>query len=189
MQIPTWATITAGIAGITSVMGVLANLGKIISKVTHALAWCRARLAGNDHAAGLPTKTIVAIQQPRINALWWSMGKMGDKPMLQIVGDFNTTNVWTDNVRLAGALIRYRRWGVLSRTERGDTTVKDLRSQYSGNYPIPPNEMTRVRVSFHFLPKHREPNKRFKVDIAIIDQFDNRHWLKGLIFKHVDAMF
>lgn len=66
--------------------------------------------------------------------------------------------------------------------------MKDLRSQYSGNYPIPPNEMTRVRVSFHFIPKNREPNKRFKVDIAIIDQFDNRHWLKGLIFKHVDAM-
>jgi hypothetical protein len=107
--------------------------------------------------------------------------------MLQIVGDFNATNVWTDNVRLAGALIRYKRWGI-SRTEHGDVSVKDLRSQYSGNYPIPPNQMTWVRVSFHFVPKHREPGKRLKADIAIIDQFDNRHWLKGLVFKNINAM-
>ncbi|MCA8290016.1 hypothetical protein [Burkholderia vietnamiensis] len=188
-MMPTWAVITAWIAGIASVAGVLANIGKVVSAIAQAFAWCRARLGGKEQAPGLPKRTVVAIQEPRINALWWSLGSMGDKPMLQVVGDFNTTNVWTDNVRLAGALIRYRRWGILSRTERGDTMVKDLRSQYSGNYPIPPNHMTHVRVSFHFVLGHREPGKRFKADVAIIDQFDNRHWLKGLTFKSVNAMF
>lgn len=162
---------------------------EIVSAIAQAFAWCRTRLGGKDQAPGLPKRTVVAIQEPRINALWWSLGSMGDKPMLQVVGDFSTTDVWTDNVRLAGALIRYRRWGVLSRTERGDTMVRDLRSQYSGNYPIPPNQMTHVRVSFHFVLGHREPGKRFRADVAIIDQFDNRHWLKGLTFKNVNAMF
>ena len=49
--------------------------------------------------------------------------------------------------------------------------------------------MTRVRVSFHFVLKHREPRKRFKADLAVIDQFNNHHWIKGLVFKHTDAMF
>jgi len=49
--------------------------------------------------------------------------------------------------------------------------------------------MTRVRVSFHFVLKHREPRKRFKADLAVIDQFKNHHWIKGLVFKHTDAMF
>ncbi|GAH97605.1 unnamed protein product, partial [marine sediment metagenome] len=163
-------------------------LGKILAVLAHGWAWCRSRLAPKLELASFPRQTITAIQQPRINALWWSMGTLGDKPMLQIVGDFNATNVWSANVRLAGALIRYRRWGVLLRTERGDTSVKDLYSQYSGNYPIPPNEMTWIRVAFHFVPRHRAPKPWFKADVAIIDQFGNLHWIRGVTFKHVNAM-
>ncbi|MCG5078909.1 hypothetical protein [Paraburkholderia tagetis] len=189
MLIPTWAAITGGVAGAAGVVGVLSNFGKIVSFVGSAASWLRERLTDRDLAPGLPKQTIVAIQHPRFNALWWHLGQMGERPMLQVVGDFNVTNTWNQPVRLAGALLRYRRWGIFARIERGDTSVKAVGSQYSGDYPIPPNHMTWLRVSFHIVLKHHEPRKRFNVDLAIIDQFGNHHWIKGLIFRHTDAMF
>jgi hypothetical protein len=188
MQMPTWAAISTGLAGLAGVVGVLMNLGKILAALGSVFAWCRQRIAGNDRAPGLPAKTIVAIQQPRINALWWSMGKMGERPMMQVVGDFNATNVWTNDVRVLAAIIRYRRWGLLTYTERGDATVQQQHGHYHGHYVIPPNQTTWLRVGFHFVPRHRAPTKRLKADVAIIDQFDNRHWLKGLVFKNINAM-
>ncbi|WP_434717186.1 hypothetical protein P5X00_40025 (plasmid) [Paraburkholderia sp. A2RO-4L] len=189
MQLPTWAAIMATIAGLAGIATLISNLGKIFSAVSSLLSWLTGRLKDKDAAQGLPKRTIVAVQQSQINALWWHLGRMGDRPMVQVVGDFNTTNVWTDNVRLTGAILRYRHWGFRSHTVRGDASVKDLRSAYSGNYPIPPNEMTRVRVGFHYLLKHRTPGKRFRADLAIIDQFGNHHWIRGLVFRHTDAMF
>ncbi|MFM0662914.1 hypothetical protein [Paraburkholderia sediminicola] len=185
MQIPTWVAMMG--AGITLVAGVVGNLSKIVSGVSQAFKWCQACLTGKDRQSGLPRKTVVAIPQPRFNALWWSMGKMGDKPMLQIIGDFNVTNIWTDDVRLLGATIQYRRWGFLPHTERGDVNVQQQRGVYHGHYAISPNQTTSARVSFHFVPVHAF-KKRFTADLALVDQFGNEHWLHGLTFKHIDSM-
>jgi hypothetical protein len=139
---------------------------------------------------GVPSKTVAIVQQPRINALWWSEGSMGDRPMLQVVGDFNITNVWSNDIKLAGALLRYKRWFVLTRTIRGESSVKDLQSVYSGTYHIPPNQMTWLRVSFHFIPRDGMPRgvAVLKASVAVIDQFGNHHWTKRLSFKHPSAM-
>ena len=135
----------------------------------------------------LPARTIVAIPEPRSNALWWHMGSDGRQPpspLMQICADFNVTNVWERDVKLAGAVIRFRRWLVLRRVERGDALVKDLRSPYSGRYAIPPNAMTHVRAHFMFGQPGRAEGKRLTADLALVDQFDNHHWIKRLRFDY-----
>ncbi len=65
--------------------------------------------------------------------------------------------------------------------------VKDLRSVYSGNYPIPPHRMTKVRADFHFLRPFTKPRRAFNSRVALIDQYGNEHWVY-VKFKHIDAM-
>ena len=113
---------------------------------------------------------------------------MGDLPGMQVVADFNVTNTWKKDIRLAGAPLRFRHRIFFHRLVRGDTGVKDLSSQYSGNYRIPPNEMTWVRVHFMY-PERKAPEVGdFIADVAIIDQFNNHHWVCKLTFKNTERM-
>jgi hypothetical protein len=171
----------------TIILNSFGILGKLVAFFRSVCTRFRGQPQSISNASDVPLRTIVAIPQPRFNALWWSLGKAGDIPMLQVVGDFNVTNTWSKDVRLAGALLRYRA-GVLSRrVVRGDLLVKDLQSAYSGNYPIPPNAMTWLRVSFDFPSQFRGSQRDLVVDVAVIDQFNNQHWVKGLRFKHPDV--
>ena len=161
-------------------------LGQIVGLIKGVWRWLKSRLRD---AGRVPQRTVVLVQMPQINALWWAEGSMGDRPMLQVVGDFNVTNIWSNDIKLAGAILKYKHCLILSRTARGDAAVKDLQSVYSGTYPIPPNEMTWLRVSFHFRPKGKMPKGVFKASVAAIDQFGNHHWVSDLRFKHVNAMY
>ena len=190
-----WPSISV-IAGVlltitTIVLNSLGILGKIVSALRAAFRTL-GHLFHREPALpdGIPARTVAIVQQPRINALWWSEGSMGDRPMLQVVGDFNVTNLWSKDIKLAGALLRYRRWFLLTRTIRGDSSVKDLKSVYSGTYYIPPNQMTWLRVSFHFIPRDGMPkgSGAFNASVAVIDQFGNHHWVENLSFKHPGAM-
>ena len=64
--------------------------------------------------------------------------------------------------------------------------VKDLQSHYSGNYAIPPHQMTQVRISFFPLPRpFAKKGNAFSARIAIIDQYANEHWL-DVRFKSIE---
>lgn len=184
--------ITGTVLTITTIvlnsLGILGKIGSASAAMFRNLAKLFRRAP--DLPKGVPSKTIAIVQQPRINALWWSEGSMADRPMLQVVGDFNVTNVWSKEIKLAGALLRYKRWFIPTRTIRGDSSVKDLKSVYSGTYHIPPNQMTWLRVSFHFIPKDGVPKDVgiLKASVAVIDQFGNHHWVENLSFKHPSAM-
>ena len=167
----------------------LVNSGRLPDAAsTVATPWRRSCSRTPTQPDEVPSRTVIVIQQSRLNALWWSEGSMSGKPMLQVVGDFNVTNIWSKDIKLAGALLKYKRWLFLTRTVRGDSSVKDLTSVYSGTYRIPPNQMTWLRVSFDFIPRDEMPTGVLKASVAVIDQFGNHHWIKNLSFKHPDAM-
>ncbi len=174
--------ITAIIAVITNFLGILERLGSLLAKI-------RALFARRPAApAGMPARTVVPIIQPRINALWWHIGRMGSLPGMQFCADFNVTNAWDRDIRLAGATLRVRHQIFSRKTVQGTADVKDLQSQYSGNYPIPPNEMTWVRAHFMY-PEKKPPRVGDLIaDVAIIDQFNNHHWVRGLRFKNTERM-
>jgi len=137
---------------------------------------------------GAPRRTIVAIEQPRPNALSWGFSKSGTTPTRYAIADFNVTNIWTQDIRLAGALLRYRHRLLAHRTARGQTLVKDFQSEYSGDYPLRPDQMTWVRVSFLDPLAAEPPAGDFIADVAIIDQFGNHHWHRRLRFRHQNRM-
>jgi hypothetical protein len=137
-----------------------------------------------------PSRTLIAIKQPSGNALWWHMGSTGGaapQPLMQVSADFNVTNIWNQDILIASAAIRVRRWWRPARIETADAMVlvKDQNSQYSGQYPIAPNVMSKVRVGFMIQPPPLSQGKTLIADVALVDQFNNSHWLIGLKFPHM----
>ncbi|MDO8329023.1 MAG: hypothetical protein Q7T36_00960 [Fluviicoccus sp.] len=57
-------------------------------------------------------------------------------------------------------------------------------NEYSQKHRIPRGGISDLRFTFFVQPPVREEGTLFKADIAIIDQFGNEHWLKGLEFQY-----
>jgi hypothetical protein len=168
---------------ILTTLGILDKLGKWL-----ASAWRWSRRLGTHHDAAIP-KTIVAIPQSRLNALWWGCTKQADGRLVtQICCDLNVTNTCTEEIKLAGAIFRRRRgWFTIGHDVSCEPMVKSSRSQYHGRYELIPNRMTDVRLGFMFsVQRAPKPERDLIADVALIDQFGNHHWLKHLPFKHVE---
>jgi hypothetical protein len=177
------AAVTAICTAVLQVMGVL---GKVASGIGGA--WNH---LFNSHAASgnIPTRTVVMVKDARLNALFWGTSQVANKKFLQVVGDFRVTNVWTSNVTLVAAKLRTPKWFFFRQVTEGDAMVKDLKSVYTGHYPIPAGAMTDLRVHFMTVPHNGRKPGVLVADLAVIDQFGNHHWIKGLRFKHPEKMF
>ncbi len=57
-------------------------------------------------------------------------------------------------------------------------------NMYSQKHIIPQGGVSDLRFDFFVQPPVSEEGKPFKADVAIIDQFGNEHWLKGLKFPY-----
>jgi hypothetical protein len=101
--------------------------------------------------------------------------------MLQAVGDFLVTNIWTKDISVPVAVLRYRQ-GLIRKRCRGDAAVLEERSGSSGRYAIRPNAMTRVRMHFTVPNTSREERKPLVADVIRLDQFNNEHLVEGLVF-------
>ena len=176
-----WKVIFGWIVGLGALAGALLKIGRVFDWVRRSFVSLRRRVSKHGHA--LPTRTVVLVQESHPNALWWhGGGNIGGKPSLQVCGDFHATNIWKDDVRLTGALVRFPAGALRRVVHRGDALVKDLILPYYGGYPIPPGQTTSLRVHFIF-PWHRKsPNGRVTADIGVIDQFGNHQWFNRLEF-------
>ena len=182
-----WVAIGAVAAVVLTATTVLLNALGILEKAGSLIAKIWATLFGGKAASGHPPKRTLVVIQPQPHVLWWHMGSTGGqqpRPLMQISADLRVTNIWNSDIRIAGAAIRFRQRLVFRRLERGDALVKDLRSQYSGNYPIPPNAMTRVGAHFMLDRPARKVGKYLVADLALVDQFNNYHWLRSLRFAY-----
>lgn len=127
----------------------------------------------------VPTKTMILIPVSRESALWWHMGEMKGQPMMQIVGDLNVTNISKFGVIVMGARMRKPK-------ATGHAMVSSHESQlYSSKNVIPVGAVSDLSFDFYVQPPVREKGNPFKADVAIIDQFGNEHWLKGLEFPYM----
>lgn len=167
------AQIVVGI--VVAVVGVVATVFGWFGKLWN---W----IAGFFHPSSpglldIPRKTLVLVRNPRSNAFWWHMGSSGDQPAMQIIGDITATNICKYGVYVTAAKMKKpKAWG--------HADVKDLNSQYSGRYMIPKGGMTDLRFHFWIMPPVKEKGQSLKADVAILDQFGNEHWLKGVEFPY-----
>jgi len=173
---------------LASILSLLEKLGKLVAAAYRTI---RSWLGGKREGAhGLPPQTIVVTRDPRIAALFFTWAKAGVRDMVHVTGDLNATNVWSKDVKVASAILRYRRtWWRLREQVHGSASVHDPNDlRYSAKNEIAPNAMTWLRVDFTFVKKPGFPERRLKADVAVIDQFNNHHWFRGLEFRHPEAM-
>ena len=175
------------------IVGLFTNFLGALDKLTAFGHWL-VRKVRPENAPGtkfrVPSRTVIAIVDPRPNALNWSVAKVVGQPGLQIVGDFNVTNIWDGHVRLLVGLLRYRRWFFFRKIVQTNPLVSDALSGMSGNYVVHSHSTAAVRLGFVFRePKPPKAPRSFVADVGFVDQFNNRHWLRRLRFKHPDNLF
>lgn len=166
---------------IATIVGLLTALGTIFGWFGKAWCWV-SQLFKPKPPVGVvdvPSKTMVLIPVSRQNALWWTMGSVGDQHAMQIVGDLNVTNISECDVTVMGAKLR-------KPTAAGHALVRAQDSDmYDTTYVIPRGAVSDLRFHFFVQPPACEKGKTFKGDVAIVDQFGNEHWLKGLEFPYM----
>ena len=162
------------------VIGLLTILGTIFGWFGKAWRWVSSLFKPKPPVGiiEVPSKTMVLIPVSRSNAVWWHMGAMGDQPAMQIVGDLNVTNISKYGVFVMGAKLRKPKAVGHALVRAHDENI------YSTKHVIPQGAVSDVRFDFFVQPPVCEKGKPFKADVAIIDQFGNEHWLKGLEFPY-----
>src|SRR5438034_34548 len=106
-----------------------------------------------------PIKTLHLAVKPEGNC-WWSMGRIGDDPAMQIVGSTFVTNIASVPVRIPQVELRY---GFLGR-KRVSGMVMISRAAHEnmyGMYDIPPNETRDLTFDFWVSPPVLAPSKPF----------------------------
>ena len=120
-------------------------------------------------------RPLVITPEARVNALWWSQGSTGDRPVRQVVGDFHLTNTTDEAMHLMDAVLRPRRLSLFpGRAFKGDTFVTRA---------MPPRSIASTRVHFMIVGKEKPQPGPLVADLALVDQFGVHHWLRGLVFK------
>lgn len=164
----------AAVIGFLTILGIIFGwLGKVWNWVSSLFR--KKPLVG---VIDIPAKTMILIPASRANALWWHMGSMGGQPAMQIVGDLNITNISQYDVVVMGAKLRKPKAIGHAMVRAHDSNM------YDSKHHIPQGSISDLRFDFFIQPPVREAGKPFKADVAIIDQFGNEHWLKGLDFPY-----
>jgi hypothetical protein len=55
-------------------------------------------------------------------------------------------------------------------------------SPFSGDYAVPAGKMTHARLFFFIPVANKKYHGSFRADVALVDQFGNKHWLRNLEF-------
>ena len=144
--------------------------GWIIDKVKHLINPI-------DSIYQIPKKTIVLIQKASPNTTWWHMGGFADKPAMQVVGKFTVTNITKYNILLT--VVKMKKPQAL-----GHVMCRKSGENIYGDYMIPDGGTTDLSYGFWIIPPFKEKGQSFKADIAVLDQFGNEHWVKGVEFPY-----
>jgi hypothetical protein len=124
----------------------------------------------SDVQFDIPKKTIIVTPVPGHFNTWWHMGSWSGSPAMQVVGDFNVTNITKYNIFLCAAKMKKTK-------QLGHVTVKEFNE-------IPPMRDSALRFHFFVFPPLKKEGENFTTDVAIIDQFGNEHWIKGIDFVY-----
>jgi hypothetical protein len=110
---------------------------------------------------------------------WWSLGNSGDTPGMQICGNLKATNNSKKEILLTGCYINKFKC-------RGQVlTYSAFYQLYSTQYSIHPNSTTKISINFWIETSMLKAGDDFISDIAIIDNFGKKHWVKKVKFGYV----
>jgi hypothetical protein len=180
------AVLLVPIAGfVLHALGILEKIGAWLAGLWPTLTSSHA----TTQALHPPRKTLVVIPDTPPYAFTWNPAKSGDMEMLIFSAQFHVTNTWKKHISLAAGVLRWKtRWGFIVRKSSGEVFVRGPYHQ-EGDHRIPPDTMLHVQVMFNLRHVKHKGMRPIVADVAIVDQFKNYHWVKGLTFKHGQAIF
>ena len=131
------------------VLGAIVSLLTIVGLVTgffkKAYTWLLRVITSTSAASSIPKRTLVAVPTQHPVPFSWHMGRSGDKPSMQIVGDVIVTNISEQNLLLTGVRLKKLR-------ARGHVIVQGFDSNLHGEFYIPPGLSTTARFDFWIKP-------------------------------------
>lgn len=135
------------------------------------------KLSTGRHTYRIPKRTITLAPSRQINSTWWHMGRSGNDPAMQISGKFTVTNISTFNLLLVAAKMKKRK-------EMGQVMTRKMDENIYGGYALPEGGVTELSYHFWIIPPFKPEGESFVADIAIVDQFNNKHWVNGVEFPY-----
>ena len=162
---------------ITAVVGILTILGIVTGNFKRAYLWLRNLVLAFRPDLAVPRRTVSLLQAPHTMALWWSMGTQGDTPAMQVVGHLKVTNI--AGVPIVLPAVKMKKPAVL-----GFVSVQAPDSDMHGEYPLEPGSCKDLKFHLWVSPAVAEEGQDLVADIAIVDQFNNEHWLRNLCFQY-----
>ncbi len=132
-----------------------------------------------------PKKTLIVLPQ-RQETIWWHMGEMGAKPVMQIVAQFHLTNITDEPVLVPKTFLiaYYQKWLIpLSTRVEGTVLVEGLHEQF-GSYVIQPRETSEARCDWWILPPIKKERETLHGRACFVDKFGNEHWTSTLTWKY-----
>jgi len=168
-------------------IGKLASAMAVVTGLAKAFVWLkdRRRQKKADGAFAIPKKTL-DIAKKVDGFYWWSMGRRGDEPTMQIVGSFLVSNISSIPVRITQTELRC---GFLGRKcVNGVAMVpRSAKNDLYGLYDIPTSETRNCHLDFWLYPPVVDPPESFTAhSVTVIDQFGNRHSVKKVTFTPSD---
>jgi hypothetical protein len=165
-------------------LGVLVAIGGAIAGAAKFLFWVFDEWQKRKNHEGfvVPSATLQLTELPEGNC-WWSMGKKGDEPVMQVVGKIFVTNIAPIPVRIPRVEIRY---GFLGRKRIAGVVMvsRQLNENMYGMYDIGPNETRKVSFDFWVYPPVASLSETFSPrSVIFFDQFGNRHSVKRIAFS------
>ena len=123
-------------------------------------------------------RSVHLVAQGELMALWWHMGAQGATPAMQIVGDFQITNVTSFNVTIPKSVltVSHRTWKVIPRRTRveGPGLYQPLRAQSFAQHRF-------MWISPPILKEGRVLHAR----VGLIDNLGRTNWGEWLDFRYM----
>ncbi len=122
----------------------------------------------------IPRETVRIV--PNLHQCWWHMGSENNEKAMQVSGKFDVTNITDKPIKLLRAFL------VNPGTE-GHALVKHHQQQSYGDYELMSFRSTPGSFDFWIKPPILKIGQDLKSNIIVVDQYDNRHKIKGFVFR------
>lgn len=170
------------ITTLSIVVGIIVGVMTIVGAVSGFFKWLRAAVkralaGGNSYLLDVPKKTLVILPKAQPNSCCWHMGAVANRPAMQITGRYTVTNI--TKLGIMPTVARLKKPPTL-----GHVMVQDTDSNLHGSFHVPPGATTDLSFDFWVVPPVRREGEPFTVDVCIIDQFGNAHWLRRIQFSY-----
>jgi hypothetical protein len=165
-------------------------IGMLLAAIFAVLAWVRGwtwprRLWhwATRYRPRIPRKTLSIWpmrRYPLMSDQRWRTASVGDQPVMQIVSEWQVTNLAKKAIHIHRVRIRQPR---KARTD-GEVYMIDPQTNLADDVMLAPRSSAEVLTQFFVHPPVCQEGEDFKAKIVFIDQFGNKHKTKWIVFKY-----